>query len=132
MHLQPSELEQRTDRFAEQLRDLLKRAGDTVSATKVTKALLADSTAMQRGYREACASSSPEQFIERIAHVVRKAMSRGKRSWKRERSRRSSQRRATPPSGATADGWFHGEIPLSAPRARQMENLPGGARIRLG
>ena len=28
---------------------------------------------MHAGYREACASSSPEQFIERIAFVTRKA-----------------------------------------------------------
>jgi phosphoserine phosphatase len=70
MQLQASALEERTDRLVDRVVELLKRVAQSLSAKKVTKTLLTDATAMKSGYREACASSSPEQFIERIALVA--------------------------------------------------------------
>jgi hypothetical protein len=66
-------LEQRTDRFVNGLTDLLKRVDESPNTTRITKPLRQHAGEMKSGYRDACASSSPEQFIERISFVARKA-----------------------------------------------------------
>jgi four helix bundle protein len=73
MHSRAIELQQRAARFVADVERLLKQIPDAMTARKLATTITTATTAMQTGYREACASSSPEEFIKRIALVTRKA-----------------------------------------------------------
>jgi hypothetical protein len=67
------ELVERAGRFKDAVGDLANHVTDTPSARKIVKSLTATSSAIPSGYKDACASSSPEQFISRISAVARSA-----------------------------------------------------------
>jgi hypothetical protein len=73
VHSQALELEGRAGRFAADTERLLNKIPDAATAHKLSQAIKTSSVAMHAGYRDACASSSPEQFISRISAVARNA-----------------------------------------------------------
>jgi hypothetical protein len=73
MHQKAWELPERTHRFAAAGARLSGEVTDGVRVHKVMRTLIAASTAMEAGYRDTCASSSPEKFIAGISIVARHA-----------------------------------------------------------
>jgi hypothetical protein len=73
MHAQTVELQQRTRRFSAAVAQLAERAANTASSKRLVRTLIAASQAVERGYRDSCASASPEQFISAISVVARNA-----------------------------------------------------------
>jgi hypothetical protein len=67
------ELQERTRRFAAAVARLSEQVTDDVRTHKVMLTLIAESMAMESGYRVTCASSSPEKFIAGISIVARNA-----------------------------------------------------------
>jgi hypothetical protein len=73
MHSQARELQERASRFVADTERLLNKIPDATTAQKLARTIKASSAAMHTGYRDACASSSPEQFVARISAVARNA-----------------------------------------------------------
>jgi hypothetical protein len=67
------ELQERTRRFAAGAAALCNRLPADPSAQRTAKKLLAASKALVVGYKDVCASASPEKFISGISVVAREA-----------------------------------------------------------
>ena len=73
MQSRAKELAARTQRFKDAVSGLASQVRDGPSAPKVFKALVMAASAVATGYKDACASSSPDQFIAAISAVARNA-----------------------------------------------------------
>lgn len=70
MRLTPLELQDRTRRFAAAIGDLCDRLPADPSAQRTGTKLRASSKAVMVGYKDVCASPSPEKFISGISAVA--------------------------------------------------------------
>src|SRR6188768_579026 len=67
------ELQTRTSNLSRALEALLPSVGGEERGGKLAVSMIKACKAMDAGYREACASSSPDEFMSRISHVARLA-----------------------------------------------------------
>lgn len=70
---QSTELIARTQRFKDAVSGLASRLTDGPIARKIVKSLGTATNGIAVGYKDACASSSPDEFIARISVVARNA-----------------------------------------------------------
>ena len=73
MQSRAGELVARTQRFKHAVSRLASQVTDGPSAQKIFKALVVAANEIATGYKDACASSSPDQFIAQISVVARNA-----------------------------------------------------------
>ena len=67
------EIQERAARFGKNVARLCEQVTVTPSSQRIVRNLTTASAAMQTGYRDTCASSSPERFILGISAVARHA-----------------------------------------------------------
>lgn len=67
------EIQERAARFGKNVARLCEQVTVTPSSQRIVRNLTTASAAMQTGYRDTCASSSPERFILRISAAARHA-----------------------------------------------------------
>ena len=67
------ELQERATRFSTSVVRLCEQLTPAASSKRIVRNLINASSAMRIGYRDACSSSSPEQFLSRISAVARHA-----------------------------------------------------------
>lgn len=73
MALQAIELQQRTARFLRAVEELAPKVSGEKRGQALLGSLLKSSREVEAGYRHACASASPAQFVSRISVVARNA-----------------------------------------------------------
>jgi hypothetical protein len=71
MHQKAWELQERTRRFSQAVSDLCGKLSSERDVRKLARRVSIASTAVDIGYRAACVSQSPEQFIVHISAVAR-------------------------------------------------------------
>jgi four helix bundle protein len=73
MHPKAWELQARTDRFAAAAIELCERLPADASAQRIARKLTASAKAMATGYKDVCASRTPERFIDGMSAVASQA-----------------------------------------------------------
>jgi hypothetical protein len=73
MHQKTWELQERTRRFAKCVERLAASVPNEASAVRLARKLVVAVTAVDRGYRDVCASRSPDEFINGMSAVARQA-----------------------------------------------------------
>jgi hypothetical protein len=73
VHQKTWELQERTRRFAAAVTRLALQVPDSVRGPRIMRAIVTASKAIESGYRDTCASSSPERFIAGVSTVARNA-----------------------------------------------------------
>jgi hypothetical protein len=73
MHQKTWELHERVGRFSRAVAGICAKLNDDLAARRVARRVSVEATAVDAGYRAACVSTSPEQFIVHIEAVARHA-----------------------------------------------------------
>ena len=73
MHQRTWELQERTRGFVKSVERVSASVPNEASAVRLARKLVVAATAVDRGYRDVCASRSPDEFIRGMSAVARQA-----------------------------------------------------------
>src|SRR5262245_42121269 len=73
MHQKTWELQERTRRFVRSVERLAASVPNEASAVRLARKLVVAADAIDRGYRDVCASRSPAEFIKGMSAVARQS-----------------------------------------------------------